>query len=245
MKIIFIRHGDPMRGSFSLTEKGQTEARLLGKFFCGQSIEKIFSATSVRATETTKFFMETFSKENANVQVEFVDWLGEFKHKISLPDGTEQFAWEMPLDTWCKSDGMLNLNTCMDNPIYLSGDIKQHAEKIWDGFDNFLITAGYQRTGNYYTPIADVNKLTFLFISHFATISVLLSHLLNIPMAVMLHHFWQAPSAFTTLRSEEMERGKVIFRCTGYGETRHLEGHDELKSFYGLKPEIFGCSVEA
>ena len=50
--------------------------------------------------------------------------------------------------------------------------------------------------------------------------------------------FWQAPSAFTTLRSEEIERGKVIFRCMGYNETCHLTRHDELKSFYGLKQKI-------
>ena len=244
MKIIFVRHGDPQRGSFSLTEKGRVEANLLGKFFVGQSIAKIFSAPSVRAKETTNFFLETFAPENPSVQVEFVEWLNEFKHKIFLPDGTEQFAWEMPLDTWCTADGMLNLADCMDNPVYRSGDIKQHAEKIWNGFEEFLNAAGYRRTGNYYSPIAGGNELTFLFISHFATISVLLAHLLNIPPAVMLHYFWQAPSAFTTLRSEEMERGKVIFRCVGYGETRHLEGHDELKSFYGLKREVFAPSAE-
>mgnify|MGYP002625661396 CR=1 FL=1 len=239
MKIIFVRHGDPKRGSFSLTEKGRKEANLLGIFFSGQSIEKIFSAPSVRAKETTKFFLETFSKDNPTMQVEFVEWLNEFKHKILLPDGTEQFAWEMPLDTWCTTGGMLDFANCMDNLIYQSGDIKQHAERIWNGFDEFLIAAGYRRTGSYYSPISEGNKLTFLFVSHFATISVLLAHLLNIPPAVMLHYFWQAPSAFTTLRSEEMERGKVLFRCVGYGETRHLEGHDELKSFYGLKPEVF------
>ena len=242
MKLIFIRHGDPRRDSFSLTEKGKTEARLLGEFFCGQQIEKIFSAPSVRAKETTKFFLETFDKGNANVQVEFVEWLNEFKHKIILPDGTEQFAWEMPLDTWCTDDGMLNLATCMDNSIYLSGNIKEYAEKIWRGCDSFLSTAGYLRTGKYYSPISVGSKSIFIFISHFATISILLAHLLNIPPAVMLHFFWQAPSAFTTLRSEEMERGKVIFRCVGYNETCHLAGHDELKSFYGLKQEI--CAAE-
>lgn len=245
MKIILARHADPRKGSFSLTEKGRTEARLLGNFFCGQPIEKIFSAPSVRATETTNFFLETFGKKNPNVPVEFVEWLNEFKHKICLPDGTEQFAWEMPLDTWCTEAGMLNLSTCMDNPIYSSGNIKHHAAEIWRGVDDFLCTAGYQRTGNYYKSLDGGNKRTFLFVSHFATISVVLAHLLNIPPAVMLHHFFQAPSAFTTLQSEETEQGKVIFRCIGYGETRHLEGRDELKSFYGLKREVFNLSTEA
>ncbi len=244
MKIIFVRHGDPRRDSFSLTEKGRNEAHLLGEFFCGQQIEKIFSAPSVRARETTKFFLETFGKENPNVQVEFVEWLNEFKHKILLPDGTEQFAWEMPLDTWCTAEGMLNLATCMENPIYLSGNIKEYAEEIWRGFDSFLSIAGYLREGKYYSPISGGSKSTFIFVSHFATISILLAHLLNISPAVMLHFFWQAPSAFTTLRSEEMERGKIIFRCVGYNETRHLEGHDELKSFYGLKQEIFAAEED-
>ena len=228
MRIVFIRHGDPCRESYLLTQKGVEEARLLGKFFRGQNIKKIFSSQSLRAEETIKFFLETFIKDNIPVDVKFVDWLGEFKHKIILPNKTEQFAWEMPLDTWCTNDG-----------IYESGNIEEHAVKIWNEFDKFLSDVGYQRIGNYYILSGVGIRDTFLFVSHFATISVLLAHILNIPLAVMLHFFWQAPSAFTTLRSEEMEQGKVIFRCVGYNETCHLEGHEDLKSFYGLKPEVF------
>ena len=239
MRLIFVRHGDPRRENYLLTPKGEEESRLLGEFFRGQDIKEIFSSQSPRARETIKFFFETFCVGESEPTVHFVEWLSEFKHKISLPNGTEQFAWEMPLDFWCTDEGMLNLNTSLDSPIYSSGNIKEHAQKIWDAFDQILCDMGYQRNGHYYRPTTVGNKDTLLFISHFATISVILSHVMNIPLAIMLHFFWQAPSAFTTLRSEEMEAGKVIFRCVGYGETRHLIGHEELKSFYGLKPEIF------
>ena len=40
MKLIFVRHGDPCRESYSLNQKGAEESRLLGKFFRGQSIKK-------------------------------------------------------------------------------------------------------------------------------------------------------------------------------------------------------------
>ena len=239
MKLVFVRHGDPCRENYLLTPKGEEESRLLGTFFNGQDIEKIFSSQSPRARETVNFFLKTFCNGNSSVNVQFVDWLSEFKHKVILPSGVEQFAWEMPLDFWCSGEGMLNLETCMDNPIYLSGNIKEHAEKIWFEFDEVLKNTGYCRAGNYYRLLQRGNKDTFLFFSHFATISVLLAHILNIPLSVMLHFFWQAPSAFTTLRSEELEEGKVIFRCIGYNEMRHLEKHSNLKSFYGLKPETF------
>jgi len=239
MKLIFVRHGDPCRESYSLNQKGAEESRLLGKFFRGQSIKKIISSKSLRAKETTNFFLENFVNNGSFIDVESVDWLGEFKHKIILLDKTEQFPWEMPLDAWCNNDGMLNLATCMDNPVYESGNIKLEATKIWNELDKFLSESGYSRNEHYYNATVAGNRDTFIFISHFATISVLLSHLLNIPLAVMLHFFWQAPSAFTTLRSEESERGKVIFRCIGYNETPHLIYREDLKSFYGLKPELF------
>lgn len=233
MRLIMIRHGDPRRDSFLLTDKGVAQARLLGKYFRERNVDKIISADSIRARETVKFFTETFGE---HIRVEYADWLGEFKHNITLPDGTVQFAWEMPIDFWCNDGGMLEYSRSLDNPIYAS--IKTRVENVWNRMDELLADFGCVRAGHFYRAEKS-NCAACLVFSHFATISVMLSHLLNVPLAVMLHAFWQAPSAFTTVRTEEVERGKVLFRCIGFGQLDHLLGHEELRSFYGLQRETF------
>ena len=238
MKLIFIRHGDPCKDSFNLTDKGRIQSYLLGNFFHDKEIKGIFVSTSKRAQETLKFFLEFFNIANTDIFINNVEWLGEFKHEITLPDGSKQFPWEIPLDFWCSSTQMLDLSTCLDNDIYKSGDIKENIQIVWKKLDTFLSKVGYQRSGFYY-HCSNSNKDCYIFISHFATISILLGHLLNIPPNTMLHHFWQGPSGVTTLQSEEVKIGKVLFRCVAYNETMHLPlTNTNLKSFYGLKQEV-------
>ena len=239
MKLIFIRHGDPCKDSFGLTEKGQIQSSLLGGFFNGKIIKGIFVSPSKRAQETLKFFLNYYSLNNKITFIKDIQWLNEFKYEITLPDGSKQFPWEIPLDYWCSSTDMLDLSTCMDNDIYISGDIKERMQLIWGELDRFLSNVGYTRRGNYYHSNCS-NRDCYVFISHFATISIILGHLLNIPPNTMLHHFWQGPSGVTTLQSEEVDFGKVLFRCIGYNETVHLPSlNANFKSLYGLKQEVF------
>lgn len=65
----------------------------------------------------------------------------------------------------------------------------------------------------------------------------MLSRLLNISLPIMLNSFWQAPSSYTSLMTEEVEEQKAIFRCIGYGGLEHIKDMEELKSYYGLQKE--------
>lgn len=226
MKLIFIRHGDPCRDTFSISEKGIEEVKLLGNFFTKYKIKEILSATSTRAEETVDHFIQP----NNKIPIKSFKWLNEFKHKIILPNGKEQFPWEIPLDFWCGNKKVLN-------KMYTEGNIMNYAKEIWCELDKFLESKGYSREKARYM-VTHGNEDCFVFITHFATISVILAYLLNIPLVIMLHAFWQAPSAYTTLITEEMEKGKVIFRCVGYGETMHLANNENLMSYYGLQQEV-------
>ena len=149
----------------------------------------------------------------------------------------EQFFWDMPSDTWCTANGLLNLATCMDNPIYLSRNIKEYSGEIWNGFDHFLSTTGYRRVGNYYSIISFGNKsffgVTFCYNLRFARSFV--EYSAHWPLTF----FCKLVRHLQLCQVKKLERGNVIFRCAGYNEMRLLKGHNELKSFYGLKQEIF------
>lgn len=238
MKILFIRHADPCRESFSITKKGKKEAYLLGLYLKKYKINQLFSGTSKRTMETTSV-IESCCNINS---IKYESWLNEFKYKVVLPNGKIQFPWEMAIEYWC-NDEMLSFNNCMYTEIYKSGNIKEHAEFIWHKLDLLLDDYGYQRIDNYY-KVKEANNKCIVFVSHFATISVLLSHLLNIPLPIMLNSFWMAPSASTSLITEEVEEKNAIFRCIGYCGLEHLNDMEELKSYYGLQKECYNSILE-
>lgn len=232
MKIIFIRHGDPCYNSYSLTEKGKKEVELLGQMLLKNEISSLYSGSSVRAKETSDILKKIWEKK-----VSYKQWLNEFKHRITADGKDDLYPWEMDLDLWCNNKEMLDYSSCLSSPIYASGNIESFATDIHRNIDLLLEEKGYKRKGNYY-EVTNANKDCIVFVSHFATISVILSHLLNIPLVVMLHSFWMGPSSYTTLVSEEQNKGKAIFRCIGYNNISHLSEREELISYYGLQQEI-------
>jgi len=233
MKIIFIRHADPCKDSFSITSKGKEECFLLSKQLKEKGITKLYSGTSLRTSETVTIL----SKECGGIPVEQKEWLNEFKHYIKTGDGEKRLLWEMPTIFWCNDD-MLSLNKCMESAMFESGSIKEAIETINGNLDSLLSMKGYERSGKIYLTQKG-NYDAIVIVSHFATISIMLSHLLNISPLIMLNSFWMAPTSVTTLVSEEIERGKVVFRLIGYNDVDHLSNRDDIKSYYGLQQEVF------
>ena len=68
--------------------------------------------------------------------------------------------------------------------------------------------------------------------------AVMLAHLLNVSIFVTLNMLFMAPSSYTVLATEEIIKGKAIFRCLELGSTKHLYGKNHLKSEYGRQAEI-------
>lgn len=232
MKLIFVRHGDPSPFSFSITKKGKEEIERLGEYWKEKNISALYSATSVRAKETAEIL--SLKKQ---MEIKYISCLNEFKYKLDLGDGKDHYPWELPLNLWCDEESSFDYKKSLENPIYDRGDIKREALKIQNELDEILNELGYKREEHYY-KVERGNRESIVFVSHFATISVLLSHLLNIPLIVMLHFFWISPSGVVTVVSEEMEKGKAIFRCIAYNDCGHLVGHEELLSCYGRQSEI-------
>mgnify|MGYP000853629027 FL=1 len=68
--------------------------------------------------------------------------------------------------------------------------------------------------------------------------SIIIAHLLNISIVIALNLLFMSPSSYSIFATEEINYGKVIFRCLELGSTKHLYMHNELKSEYGRQDEI-------
>ena len=69
--------------------------------------------------------------------------------------------------------------------------------------------------------------------------SVLLSHLLNIPYTSLANFTVCAPTGVTTVVTEEREKGIAQFRMMEFGDTTHLKKEGLEPSFSARFCEIF------
>lgn len=231
MKLIFVRHGEPRKEDYNLTEKGVKQVELLGEYLAKEDISKMYMGTFGRSIYTGEIL-----NKHLNIEIENKDWLNEFKHLVNVSDNEQQFPWEIDPKLWINDREALSFTEVFEHKIYGSLQLKEKCENVWNNFDKILKSYGYDRNDNIYQVTA-LNKDTIIISSHFATISVILSHLLNVPLYVTLHMFWIAPSSYVKLVSQETEKGEAIFRCCEYGSLSHLTNNESLKSYYGLQSE--------
>lgn len=228
MKIFFVRHADPKKEDYSLTKKGEEQSELLGKFLKDKQSEKIYSGSFGRS-----FFTAELLNKHLNLELETKTWLNEFKHLIKIDEEHSQYPWELNPKLWLNDKEALSFTEMFSHPIYNNENLKANYEKVTKNFDELLLSYGYKRN-NYLYEVLEGNEKTILIVSHFATISVLLSHLFNISLFSIFHMFYFSPSSYIKVLSQEFEKGEAIFRCCELGSMEHLSQNTSLKSYYGL-----------
>ncbi len=233
MKLIFVRHGEPLKHDYGIAEMGKKELGLLGEYFKERfSINQIISATSQRASESAAILGEILDKD-----ITYYDWLSEFKHR--LPDNLPgcEYPWEFPPELWINDEEMLDPKKVLYSEKLKSTVIPNKAKEVWTELDRMIEKHGYKRVGNLY-EVQQPNTEEVVIVTHFATMAVMLAHLWNVSLIVTLNMLFMAPSSYTVLASEEITKGRVIFRCLELGSTKHLYNNEELISEYGRQPEI-------
>ncbi|MGL6114971.1 MAG: histidine phosphatase family protein [Cetobacterium sp.] len=231
MKLIFVRHGEPRQEDYNLTEMGKKQCHCLGKYLIEEekNIKKVYMGTFGRSVYTGEIL-----NEYLKVNFENKEWLNEFKHLIKIDEEKESFPWELEPELWINDREALSSQEVFTHGIYGTYDLEKKCKNVWENFDEILKNYGYERENNLYR-VKEGNEDTVVIVSHFATISVIMAHLLNVPLYVVLHMFWIAPSGYVKLITEEISKGKAIFRSCEYGGMGHLT--KELKSYYGLQKE--------
>lgn len=241
MRIIFIRHGDPNYGKDALTEKGIREATLLSKR-CAKwnDISEFYCSPYGRAKETASYSLKQMDREAV-----ILPWLHEFDHVIDDPvTGRHGVPWDFMPEYWTEISEMYDKEDWKKTEIYRSNPALVPAyEEVCSSLDELLAAYGYRRYHNYYqtdhTEIPTAQDATIVCFCHLGIILVMLSHLLGISPAVLLHSFYIAPTSVTILASEERMPGKAAFRVQVAGDTGHLREGGEKVSASGYFTDTF------
>jgi probable phosphoglycerate mutase len=236
MRILIIRHGDPDYEHDTLTEKGHREAQLLAARYGKEKIDYFYSSPLGRARHTCDYVAKAHGKED---KVVVKEWQHEFGTHHVLPTGEERYIiWDLLPDFWTKIDAMYDHENWCAQDFYTAAGMDKKYKWVTDGLDELLKEHGYTRKGRIYET-EQGNHDTLVFFCHFGLEMVLLSHLCNISPIILTHHFTALTSSVTTLYTEEREKGKVVFRCCGFGDTGHLYAGGEEPSFAARFCEVY------
>ena len=234
MKIMIIRHGEPDYSIDSLTEKGWREAELLADRLCSVKIDDFYVSPLGRARDTARATLSRLGKE-----AEVLDWLQEFRgYLINPKTGDRSHAWDFMPQYWTNCPEFWDRDAWRENPIIATGNSGSIYDESIAGLDALLARYGYTRSGRIYRTERNTDTTIALF-CHFGIAMVMLSHLLQIPLHLLLHGFIMAPTSITTLITEERLRGEVWFRCAGLGDTSHLYVAGEPISHAGRFRELY------
>lgn len=234
MKIVIIRHGDPDYEKDGLTEKGKIEAELLAKRLQGKQMDYFYVSPLGRAVETSIPTVTAAGKEMV-----ICDWLREFDVPITLEDGTKKgIPWDFLPEAWANQKGYYDREQWMEEYPMKHSEIKERYHYVIHNLDKLLKKHGYERSNNLYLA-KNPNKDVLVFFCHFGLESVLLSHLLNIPVMCLWHGTVARTSSITVLNTEERRDGIAYFRMSTFGDVAHLEYANEEPSFSARFCEVY------
>ena len=233
MKIVIIRHADPDYANDTLTLEGFKELEALSKYYNASMFDGIYSSTLRRALLTADAVVK------GEKEIIACDWLVEFHHPIYLDDGTRHCNWDfMPSFLDKHQELIADKNTYLDTSYFQDIDLKGKYDKVIEEFDKVLESYGYKRYNSYY-QVTKSNTKTLVFFCHFGLMTVLLSHLMNVPYTALAQSTCCLPTGVTTLVSEEREKGIAQFRMLKFGDVSHLEKEGIKPSFAGRFCEIY------
>ena len=226
MKILIIRHGEPNYEIDGLTEKGKIEAELLSKRLIKENFAKIYCSPLGRARLTAKPTLDKLGMD-----AEICDWLEEFDAPVKLPYfDRPNCPWDLRPAFANAQDGLYLPDGWMNVTHIKNSNAYQRYAEVCESFDKTLEKHGYRRNGYIYEAVRP-NHDTVAFFCHYGLTCVLLSHLMNCSPYSLWQHICTAPTAVTTIYTEEREAGIAHFRAASIGDISHLYVAGEEPSF--------------
>ncbi|MCM1023331.1 MAG: histidine phosphatase family protein [Prevotella sp.] len=235
MKLLIIRHGDPDYSIDSLTPKGWREAEILAERIAPLDVADYYVSPLGRARDTASLTLKKAGRE-----AEVMPWLREFNVEITDPvtGYVRGIPWDMIPGEWTAVPEYYSKDEWYGLPIMRSGSMSEKLAEVWDGLDGILAAHGYVRENNVYRA-EKPNEDTLVFFCHFGVQCVMLGHLLGISPMVLWHGLMTAPTAVTTLCTEERREGTAYFRASAIGDISHLYTAGEPPAFAGRFCETF------
>ena len=196
MKIVFIRHGKPDYATDSLLPIGKIQAEAVAHRVKSFGISELYASTMGRASQTA----EPISRELGLdvIKCDFmreITWGNDGGSKLRL-DG----------NPWLIVDDMIKKGECLTSVAWREEETFSKNTKLFEsidrvikGADEWLLSFGLEREGNYYRVTPKYRDKTVAMVSHGGSSSVFLSHMLNMPFPLVCSFFRPYFTSITVL----------------------------------------------
>ena len=235
MRLLIIRHGDPDYAIDGLTEQGKIEAELLSERLLKEDIKAVYCSTLGRARLTAKPYLDKSGKT-----AEYCEWLREFNYtRVRVPYlDREKVAWDL-MPEYVETLTDLYHPTLWKNVDFLQGTgVVEAHDNVCKEFDAILAAHGYVRDGYSYKVLRSSHD-TIALVCHYGVTAILLAHIMNCSPYSVWQHGFTAPTAVTTVYTEERAEGIASLRISAMGDVSHLYAAGEEASFSGRFCECF------
>ncbi len=235
MKILIVRHGDPDYKNDTLTEVGKLEAEFLKKRIEKENVTSVYCSILGRARDTAKPFLKSLSMDAT-----YCDWLKEFNDATVLfPYNKEpDCCWDVLPEYINTLQNIYHPTLWKEEEFIKNSNVSKNYDYVTKNLDKMLASHGYLRDGFNY-KVEKGNHDTIVLVCHFGVTAVLLSHLLNCSPYSIWQHACTAPTAITTIYTEERVKGIALMRCASIGDVSHLLLNGQNPSFSGRFCECF------
>lgn len=235
MRILIIRHGDPNYEIDGLTEKGKREVEFLRQRMVKEDIDKVYCSIYGRAKLTAKPFLDSLG-----ITAEYCDWLKEFDgNEVKLPYNREyDLCWDVLPQYIDTLDDIFHPTKWKEVEFVKNSNVPNAYDYVVKNFDELLLKHGYRREKFNY-KVEKSNHDTIVLVCHFGLTSILLSRIMNCSPYSIWQHAFTAPTAVTTIYTEERENGYASLRISSLGDVNHLIQNGEQPSFSGRFCECF------
>ncbi len=217
MRLFIIRHADPDYPNNTITPAGHLEARALSVRLAKLGLDHIYSSPLGRAVDTARYTADTLRKP-----VTIEPWTAELGHCVAELDlGGRACVWDVPGEHIRERSPYATHETWHEHRYFAAPLIRSTFEELRTASDAFLSRHGYERVEGRYR-IVRANREKVAVFCHGGLGLFWLSHLLEIPLPLMVSGFHLPPSSVTTVLFDERSATWAVPRCTGVGDVSHL-----------------------
>ncbi len=212
MKLYFVRHGHPNYREDRLTELGHKQAQAAAERLKEIPFDGIFASTHGRAMETAKHTADLLGMEVVGC---------EFLRELTWRTGTQETGsvkctpWQITRQVYAPEGKSIPTGSWSELPPFAGSDLVATYKRVVDGLDDWLVSWGYTREGDYYRVTGTETDKTLAIFSHGGASSAAISHLIGYPF---LHFCKTFEVDYTSITAIELsnEQGalftpKVLF----------------------------------
>lgn len=222
MLLIYIRHGEPIYETDSLTELGQRQAEDVATYLSTHGVDKIYSSTANRAMLTAMPTAKLLKQEI--VPLDFANEKYAWNDlTVDTPTGREWLYHSQPMIDLCHTQELVDLGlNWFEHPQFVHGSCKAGMNRIQTASDQFFESLGYRHLGCGKYLVVNESNERIAFFAHQGFGYAFLSLLLQIPYPTLCTQFALGHAEITMIEFKK-EGGYAYPKVLSFSRQNHLK----------------------